>query len=207
MAVTEQYVTLEDLAEFLRVDESDLAPGAQLALDAAQAAVRRYLDQDITLVIDDVEVHDGRGKGRIRLRQRPVREVTEVVVDGVPLDGDLWAVRNHMVELVDYYDAFPWGRGNVVITYSHGWDTELSYEYEIDEMVPADIRWATLSASRRTYLDFGEDEGTGAVQSETIGAYSYQTASELRQAAAAAGTDLYPPELAILDRYRVQLVP
>lgn len=192
----DDYVGLQDLADFMLVDTLPQSL-AELQLAAAMQSVRKYLDQDITFVADDVEYHDGRSRDKVRLRQRPVREVTSVVVDDEVIDPSEYVVRGAVIQFLNGtgWPTWRWNTNNIVVTYDHGWDASLS-----DPMpVPADIRLATLSTARRRLMNSGETNETLA--SETIGKYSYTRDS-------AAGSDafgLLPAETAVLDRYAVRL--
>lgn len=200
----EDYITILELADFMDVDEL-FQTSADLVIAASQQAVRKYMGQEITLHVDDVETHDGRGRRHIRLRERPVRDLTSVFVDDVELDPDSYSLRGARLTYVNSIWAY--GVDNIEVTYTHGWDTELdSYDvYDEDlELVPADIKLVTLSAARRFYIEMGPTATEGRKQSETIGKYSYT----LEDRAAGGSTpviDLLPAESAVLDRYVVRL--
>jgi len=172
----------------------------KISLDSACQAVRTYLNQTINLVEDDPEIHSGRYGKKIRLRQRPVREVTSVVVDGTVIDPANYSVRGHIITLID--GSLWWtGNDNVVITYSHGWDlSEAS-----DDNVPSDIRFVALSIAKRIWNDLGADAASGAIVSETIGDYSY-TLSEAALATVTSASALSGGEQSALDPYRIELV-
>lgn len=181
---------------------------ADLTLAAAQASVRKYLDQEITFVSGDIVLLDGNGKPWLRLPERPVRAVTTVE------EGDGTTADFEAVEAVDYVlrrsilyrvDGGSWTPGNVNIrvTYDHGWDVgEVDSDSDSDfdsPNVPGDIVLATLSAARRLYENTGTGGSSGDIVQETIGSYSYTLSSEARRAG---GVGLIDAEKLIIERYR-----
>jgi len=181
---------------------------ADLTLAAAQASVRKYLDQEITFVSGDIVLLDGNGKPWLRLPERPVRAVTTVE------EGDGTTADFEAVEAVDYVlrrsilyrvDGGYWTPGNVNIrvTYDHGWDVgEVDSDSDSDfdsPNVPGDIVLATLSAARRLYENTGTGGSSGDIVQETIGSYSYTLSSEARRAG---GVGLIDAEKLIIERYR-----
>jgi hypothetical protein len=192
------WITLENLADYMDADTLPLE-SSELAIAAACQSIRKYLDQEITYVEDDIELRNGRGKYRIRLRERPVREVTLVEVDGTELDSTLWHHRSGILERIDGF-AFPRGIANIAITYSHGWDVEESSDADYLG-IPADLKLVTLSAAARGVRSVGTDTG---MESETIGQYSYKRGTN--DAKASSGLDLTFAEMATLDRYAVRYV-
>jgi len=191
------------------VAESSLTAAlADLALAAGQAAVRKYLDQEITFVADDVILLDGFGKPWLRLPERPVRAVTLVeegdgtTADFETVDADDYVVRRSLLFRVDGTGWAP-GNVNVRVTYDHGWDVgEVDSDSDSDfdhPNVPADIVLATLSAARRMYEHMGDEPQATDIIQESIGGYSYTLSSEARKSA---GVDLLAAEKIILDRYR-----
>lgn len=201
------FVTADDLASFMELESSDDLPASsELALAAAQQAVRKYVDQELTYVEDDLEVRDGNDSRKIRLRQRPVRAVTEVAIDGDVLAEDSYVVRGAVVTLVD--QVFTRGIANVEITYDHGWDLagdEASSGDDADDdcPFPADIQLVTLSVARRYMQRWGSSGLEGEIMMETIGDYSYTLHPDKRHN----DHDLLRYEAAVLERYAVRLVP
>lgn len=204
--MTDGWTTYEDLADYMDVDELYVT-SAELAIGAAEQAVRKYLDQHITLVTDDIETHDGNGRIRLRLRERPIREVTAVFEDGTELDAEAYVLDKSVLKRVDGY---VWARGvqNIEVEYTHGWDgiSDLltSEGMEFAFPVPADIRLVTLNIARRTFSSQGEQTDI-TLTGETIGQYSYT-----RDGTAAQETDassLLLAEKTVLDRYRIHYAP
>lgn len=192
------YVTVEGLMDFMGVDTIP-ETNATLAADSAMQTVRRYMEQAITLVEDDLETHTGKGLVTIRLRQRPVRAVLSVTVGTVLLTADEFTLQGAVLRRVA--STFPKGVA-VEIVYDHGWDTELDSDSGDDyDPVPADIVLVTLSIASRRVRNMGEDE---TLRSETIGQYAY---SRFDPSAVRRDADLLQAEAAVLDRYTVRLVP
>ncbi len=116
--------SLAELADHLQRDITELPAGAIQALEAATATIHAYTGQTLTLVTDDQVTLTG--PGPLWLPQVPVVTVTAVTVDSVLLAATNyeWTVYGRL--------ASGWrGRwsGNVVVTYTHGYDS-----------VPYDIR-------------------------------------------------------------------
>jgi hypothetical protein len=200
------FISVADLEAIL--GESIANPGAlivSISLDSACQAVRSYLGQDVNLVLDDVEIHSGSGRRKLRLRQRPVREVTQVKIDDTVIDPTTYTVRGAIITRKDS-DIWDYGNDNVEITYSHGWDLDETPEpgWTV-ERVPADIRLVAVLGARRVYNAVGSVVGAGDVTSETIGDYSY-TLSEGSQEALEAASQMGDAERFVLDRYRIELV-
>jgi len=186
------YVTIDDLADYMEVDVLT-TENALGALWAAEEAVRRYLDQDITSSVG-IEIRDGNDRQFMRLKQRPVRRLDYVMVDEVQLDSGEWKLRGARVALPSGY--FTYGIDNVQFQYLHGYDLTSHGDWS----VPAVIRLVTLSAARRAYQSKGE--GTGTEGSETIGKYSYTNDTEATDFA----VDLLKSEMDALDLYKIQMV-
>lgn len=196
------FISAVDLEAVLGAEVDETALITKIALDSACTAVRSYLDQDVNYVEDDVEIRDGTGRRRMRLRQRPVREVTQVLVDGTEVTT--YSVRGSKITLPEG-EYFWHGLDNVAITYSHGWDIE---ESSVGERVPADIRLVALLVAKRIYKTVGSTSIGIVKQSEQIGDYAYtlgELPEDVQQKIAASGTLLLAEE-AVLDRYAVRLV-
>lgn len=207
------FISSEDLSSFMgqEVDPSDHL--VAIVLDSACEQVRSYLEQVINLTEDDVETQDGTGREALLLRQLPVIVVSVVTEDDVELvEGTDW-IRSRGI-LYRTSSSFPlgWalGRGNIVITYDHGWaidEDSISTEDPVIDRVPSDIRIVALGLAARTYrgstlsTPFTE---TGIVTSETIGDYSYtqDTSNSTAVIELTTGTTLLDDEKAILDHYK-----
>ncbi len=200
-----------DLAKFLGVESSTLNTAlADLSVSASQQRIRKYLDQAITYVANDVVYLDGNGKTKIRLPERPVRRLI-LVEEGfgdtfTTISTDAYTLRGSMLIR---WDGASWcfGEANLRVTYDHGWNvgqidsdtSDSDYDTSVNN-IPADLSLVALSLARRMYESMGETESmTGDIKQETIGAYSYtlSTAAE-----AAAGVQLVTAEKAVLDAYK-----
>jgi hypothetical protein len=204
------FIGLGDLASFMSTTIPALNQAlADLAVSAAQSKVRRYLDQEITLVSGDLVYLDGNGRKKIRLPERPVRSVA-LVEEGpsdlwTTLDSDAYFLRD---SILIRWDGSVWcpGEANLRVTYTHGYDVgAIDSDWSDSDFdaqhVPADISLAALSLARRMYENMGASpEGAGELTQETIGAYSY-TLSEAAQKAA--GVDLIQAERYVLDSYKM----
>jgi hypothetical protein len=192
----DDYITIDELADYMEVD-SLTTENALLSIWAAEALVRGYLDQDITSSVG-VEIRDGQNKQVLRLRQRPVRRVDSVTIDGTALDPSEWKLRGARLALPDGY--FTYGLDNVEVQYLHGYDLT---SHGGDYPIPADIRLVTLSAARRDYVNRGP--GTHQEEQEVIGKYSYTTKDRYDKGESYA-LMLLDSERMVLDSYRIQVV-
>lgn len=150
--------TPEELSLFLGGQQVD-PERAELLLDIASDAVRRACAQTFDLVTDDVATLRGTWAGVLRLPERPVVSVAEVLLDGVEVtDYDLVGDELHRTP------GLGWGGSAVTIqvTYTHGFAE-----------VPADLRGWVLTVAAR-----GITNPTGVTQESIDGyAVSYQPGS------------------------------
>lgn len=175
-----------------------------ISLDAACESVRGYIGQIINLVEDDVEIHSGTGRRVMRLRQRPVRSIEYVKVDGTTLETTEYTARDAILTKTDQ-TWWDFGNDNIEVKYTHGWDVEEPTSFP----VPADIRLVALIAARRVYqaVGFAESGSAGGLLiAETIGDYSYQLSDPGAAATVATAAELGEGEQFALDRYRIALV-
>lgn len=196
------FIGLADLASFMQVSESSLNTAlANLACQAAQSIVRGYLSQEITLHADDEVKLDGTGKPWLRLPERPVIEVSSIVVDGDRVDSADYVLRGSMLIRTDH-GWWRLGNANVVVTYTHGYQTAgldsdtSDSDFDINH-VPADISLVALILARRIY-DRSSTGEMGEVRQETIGSYSYTLASS------AQNSEMTDAERSVLDRYLIE---
>lgn len=196
------FITTEDLAAFLGVDESELSEFADFALDAACEVVRGATGMLINGVEDEEITLDGSGRQMLLLPERPVTEISEITIAGVddPLtpDEDYRLDSDPLAGIVYATNGFwpdglwPYGRQNITVTYSHG------YGYEDD--IPSDIRLVALAVARRVYLS----TGTLTVASGQISEVSLGAARVVLEntSTAVLGAALEAGEVASLSRYR-----
>lgn len=140
------FATIAQLSAYLRfsIDPSD--PFAQLALDAATQAIRKYTNQHLSYVADETVTLDGSGSDTMLLPEVPVTNVSQVIVD-VDLDTPKILLDNSHGSMSEYdfvneagllvrrrgqyilyqsNTAAMWGmwperRKSVQVTYSHGY--------------------------------------------------------------------------------------
>lgn len=123
------------------------------------------------------EHHDGKNLPRLWLRRRPVRVVQAVTVDGDALDNtDLtaWTFNPATGELIRgsglddrrFPAWFPSGSRNIIVQYWAGYATVPDL---VAEAAVKTVRWLWT-------LD--QPGGTGVMQSERIGDYSYSRADQ-----------------------------
>jgi hypothetical protein len=180
------FVSRTDLSQY-RDEDLTTSDKALICVDAACDTVRTITGQTFNLVEDEEIVLDGTGTDALILPQRPVVEVTEVSENDEELvvDDDFKLNGNGiLLRMPTASDDYGWirntwrcGRGNVAITYSHG--------YEAEDL-PRDIRIVALLIASRLYTQSSE------VTFESLGAYSVRYG---RMA-----MDLTPTEKAILYR-------
>jgi hypothetical protein len=199
------YIGRGDLATYMGVASTDLSAAlADLAVAAAMASVRSYVDQEITFHQNHSIRLDGSGTSRLRLPERPVRLVVSVTEDDTVLAATEYVLRDSILVRLGGCAWSTLNPVNVAVVYSHGYDTgaidvDVS-DSDFDALhIPADLVLATLSAARRTYEHLGATPALAGVRSETIGAYSYTLEDSQ---AGAAGVDLIDAERKVLDRYR-----
>lgn len=214
------FVGVADLAVFLDVDAATLNLAlASLATKAAQQKVRKYLNQVLTYVTGDVVLLDGNGKFRIRLPERPIRNIIRIEEEG---SNDVWdevastdyRLKDARYGIVVRQDGVVWpaGYANIRVTYDHGWNTNPVIDSDASDSdfdtdlnaLPADISLVTLSLARRMYENMGAGAGAGTagnIKQETIGAYSYTLSASAEKAA---GVNLVFAEKAVLDDYLME---
>lgn len=194
------FIGTDDLAAVLGRPVSDTDLITAIALDAGSQAIRSFLDQTINRGRSEEKV-DGHGTKKIRMHERPVRQVFSVTLDGEVVDPALYDVRGTMIRRVDEV-RWPAGYANIVVDYDHGYDIYPDDDSSDDFLVPADMRLVALLSARRVYTTVGADEGIK--QSETIGSYSYSNSTTMVTQSAA---ELLKPETDVLMRYRIGKIP
>ena len=207
----EPFISVDDLNAFMEgtLTGGELMTG--IALDSACQMVRDYLEQDVNLVRDDVELHDGTGREGLLLKQLPVIEVTLVEEDTVALVADndytvwqdggiLWRSGGQTIP-----SRWSKGRQNVEVIYDHGYaitedDVVESSEGVEVAVVPSSIRLAALEAAARIVRAPSLAAVASGITGETLGAYSYTASLGAINAVIAAG--LLSEERVSLDRYK-----
>lgn len=189
------FIGIEDLSAITGTTVSDQDLITAIALDSGCQAVRSYIEQTINYVADDVEEIDGNGRLKIRLTERPIRDLTSITVDGNELTTEMYNRHKSVLRRTDGV-TWPMGFGNVVVTYSHGWDAIPDDSAGDDVLVPADLRLVALLSAKRVYTSVGLVSGEKT--SETIGSYSYSVSAVAESAA-----QLFDAEKRVLDHYRI----
>lgn len=183
--------TVEELASYMQTTIAEDDPTALLLLELARGVVRARARQHFDYVADDVITIDAPASGLILLPERPVLEVSEVVLDGdtlTVLDEWDWNRAGHLTRPGD---RATWGLPTfrtVTVTYTHGY-ADGSAE---TTLIPDDVRAVVLAAAARAW------QSPTAVAQESIGGYSV---TYLRDSN---GVFLSEGEGEILDRYRVE---
>jgi hypothetical protein len=142
----EDLASVDDLNNFsqLAIDPNDTA--AAFLLKVASGMVRRYLQQDVTATVGDVEYCDPIAGG-VLLSQLPVSSVTRVETS---LDGVTWTVadpasyvvsrRLGIVSARACTGLWPTDPESWRVTYSHGYDD-----------IPDEIKGVVCSVAARLY--------------------------------------------------------
>ena len=146
---------------------------AQALLDDASALIRAYTGQDFDLVEDDEIVLRIQG-GVVRLPQRPVTEVSQVIALGGNLIPDVTVID----WIFDGVDQIRIGEGTFIINLPAIWWDDDGYPgtYRVTyshgyTQVPADVVSIACRVALRTLT---APTTQGGVTSETIGSYSYR---------------------------------
>lgn len=141
----EDLASVDDLNNFsqLAIDPNDTAA---FLLKVASGMVRRYLQQDVTATVGDVEYCDPIAGG-VLLSQLPVSAVTRVETS---LDGVTWTVadpasyvvsrRLGIVSARAWTGLWPTDPESWRVTYSHGYDD-----------IPDEIKGVVCSVAARLY--------------------------------------------------------
>ncbi|GAB2718123.1 hypothetical protein [Streptomyces bullii] len=192
MAVLPSLATVADLATLLgRTFTPEQEAQAQALLDQASAVVRAYVRQDITkatttdtFTMRRVDPILHRCAGAVTLPQRPVVEITTVLVDGTETQ-DWWQDGNELLLRSWAWDQPPAAHRppQVTVTYTHGWDP-----------VPADIQAIVMQAANRVLVN------PSGVRSETVGGESVTYL--IPAVGEYLGVLLSRTEQKVLDRYR-----
>lgn len=146
--------TSEDLRLFLGADEIDGAR-AEFMLAGVSAEVCRFAKDLAGLVTDEIVTIDGSGTGILLLPSMAVSEVTTVTESGVELVEETdftWSAKGMLQRLVG---VWPKRFRNVIVTYSHGYET-----------IPAEVALLVVRMAARGYLN------PTATTNESMGGYS-----------------------------------
>ena len=148
-------------AEFLQYGgigpQDDLAR-VQQHLDLASSIIRRFTDQTLSVVVDDVVELEGVSRTTLILPERPVTAVSSVVVDGVTLDpADYTFTSSGLLKRI-----IDWTTG-ATVTYTHGFP-EGSDDYKAIKAICMDIAARSFTLNER-----GQGEAFGQELLESRG--------------------------------------
>lgn len=215
--MTELLATMRDFASTRGAEYDPADEKALMMLEVASDLVRRHTGQLFAYVQDDVIDVPGSGFDSVLLPQLPALDVTAVSLlgwsstdDPYVLEApDAWYLDQHgqLYRLPAGCEYWPRGRGNVRITYSHGYVLPLADEPEFEEEdvdhvapspLPSDLQMVVMQLAARLYAA-GTTGGEGnAVEEISRSIMSYSETVRM------AGSDnLTSFELAVLDGYTV----
>lgn len=169
------FVDVPMLAAYLRADIDYADPLANLALQGATQAIRKYTDQMISYVEDDEIVLPGNGLDVVLLPEIPVVGVSLLSFGDVDLATDDYSWNAEGIVTRSLRSSFTTG-GQVGLTYSHGYAA-----------VPADVQMITVIAAARGWAQQGESSTSASGYSVTF---------------AGQPGELTDGEKRVLDRYR-----
>ena len=124
--MSDPFVSAEDFVQFMGMAVPDDLARLQSHIDAASAMIRRYCDQELSQVTDDVVTLAGVERPTLILPQRPVTAITSVAESGVTLAASEYTFTRS--GLLRRANGVNWSKG-ATVTYSHGY-AEGSDEYK-----------------------------------------------------------------------------
>lgn len=138
--MTGNLATLADVKSYLglTVNTDDGLLGRLVS--AASSWIKSFLNRDI-LTDSYTEVLDGTGTYKIMVDQYPITAVSLLVVDGHAVSGSDFVFRQSVISLTNGA-KFPRGIGNVVVSYTAGY-----------ESVPADINQSCVELAAWRYKE------------------------------------------------------
>jgi hypothetical protein len=151
------FATAAEFCEFTGLPAPDDLARFQSHLLMASAAIRAYCNQMLSLVEDDEITVYPTASTFLSLPERPVTEVTEVLVDGVA-ETDFYVVPRGIRSGSVAAAGSAWTRG-ATVTYSHGY-AETASSFSV-------FRTICIEATARAIQ--GPDEGQFGVPPEAIG--------------------------------------
>ena len=182
------FISHEDLGAYLETTFTGGELLVKIALTGACDAVRAELHRKLNLTeVEDI-VMDGNQTAALILPERPVHEIDNVTIDDEVIDADiLYLDTPRGVLFLTDGSLWTWGKGNVALTYTHGYALDEPDVGGTIERVPANIRLVALRLAAGVYRTKGTSDTAGTVvTSETIGSYSYN--QEVSAAAMLAST-------------------
>lgn len=193
------FCSIADMADFLQIEipEAKEASAAR-AITEATAVIVNYCRQALEQTEDDEVTLDGTGTSKLLLPELPATAVDSVVEDDDELDSDEFKLGQHGI-LHRVGAAWPRGVQNIVVTYTHGYET-----------IPDDVASICVRAAARAYqagLKTDDAEGVPGVASMGLGDYNVAFGAEGGGTmegilGASAAMLLLPSERRVLNRYR-----
>jgi hypothetical protein len=111
------YVTLSSFFKFTNVHETDTVL-QQSYIDSAENIVENYLGYS-QIVTTYHQYRNGNGTNVLQLQAKPIRNIISLEIDGVPIDSNELECND---EFIMYDKLFPYGKRNIQIEYTAGWD-------------------------------------------------------------------------------------
>lgn len=144
--MTTPFISRADLGVYMAQDltTSDMAG---VALDAACETVRSFTRRQLNYEADDEIVLNGTGNDTLLLPNWPIIDISDVIEDDVAVDAENYMVQGSRLVRTDWCGFWSWGKGNITLTYSHGYATQEG-DVVADTgpfRVPADLRDVALS--------------------------------------------------------------
>lgn len=185
-------IELADLKTFLGITGTSEDDLLQIYLDATNEFVGQYCKRTFEETEYTQELYDGTGHVALNLRNYPIVEVEEVLVETeevterTDVGEEGYYIQNADWGILYNDDLWSRGRGNVQVTYTAGYDAS---------SMPAGLKLAAYKIA--AYMrNTGKRTG---IRSESLGSYSYSLSAESNSL-----NNVIPDILAnlLLSRYR-----
>ena len=199
------FISHEDLNAYLETSFTGGELLVLIALDGACEAVRRELHRTLNLVEDDEIVLDGNATGTLILPERPVHEVSDVTLDDAAVEDEFYYLdKERGVLYFNEGSIWTWGKGNITLTYTHGYALDEDDVAGTITRVPSNIRLVALRLAAAVYRSKGVDIGTaaGVTTGEKIGTYSYTSDVTVAQATSIASINITDEDRIMLSGQR-----
>jgi hypothetical protein len=200
------FVTLAEAKAYLGITTSTEDTSLGVTIAAVNAFIPTYCNRIFDETTYDRELYNGSGQASLVLKNRPVIEITEVLVRGEEIelrsdDQTEDQTGYYYFDLADgiIYNNNIWerGRGIIQISYTAGYVKALSDQYDTSIALPLDLQWAACEM----VAYFRNVQGKAGILSESLGSYSYRLATGINDMSG----ELTIPNVMIknvLDRYK-----
>lgn len=122
--MSDPFVSAAELAQFIGMDQpADLAR-MQVHVEGASAIIRRFCDQVLSVVADEVVILAGIERDTLLLPERPVTAISALTVNAVVYTNYRFTRAGRIIELSGMF----WTLG-ATVTYTHGY-AEATDEYK-----------------------------------------------------------------------------